>query len=127
MILDASAILAAIFAEPGHAVVADAFGVGAIACSVNLAEVATKMIREGYSPERAEAILMELPIAIHDADLALALQAARLYPNTRSHGLSLGDRLCLALALREHRQVLTADRAWSEPGKRIGVDVRLIR
>ena len=127
MVLDASAILAAIFAETGHAAVAEVVGAGAIACSVNLAEVATTLIRNGYPAARAEAILMELPIAVHDAGLGLARHAARLYPDTRSHGLSLADRLCLALALREQRPALTADRAWSEPGRRIGVDVRLIR
>lgn len=127
MILDASAMLAAILAEPGHPVVTEAVGAGAIVCSINLAEVATALIRKGYSVDRTEAILMQLPIAVHDADLGLALHAARLFPETRSHGLSLGDRFCLALALRERRPALTADRAWAEPGRRIGVDVRLIR
>jgi PIN domain nuclease of toxin-antitoxin system len=31
-------------------------------------------------------------------------------------GLSLGDRLCLALAQRLDADVLTADRAWGEEG-----------
>jgi len=40
-------------------------------------------------------------------------------------GLSLGDRACLALALREQAPVLTGDRAWSKVD--VGVEVVLIR
>jgi len=38
--------------------------------------------------------------------------AAALRPLTRRHGLSLGDRACLALGWRPRLPVLTADRAW---------------
>jgi PIN domain nuclease of toxin-antitoxin system len=33
---------------------------------------------------------------------------------TRSRGLSLGDRACIALALRERATIMTADRVWAE-------------
>jgi PIN domain nuclease of toxin-antitoxin system len=35
----------------------------------------------------------------------------------RATGLSLGDRLCLALAERLDAQVITADRAWGRAGR----------
>ncbi len=127
MILDASAILALLYEEPGHGIVIEALDAGAMACSVNLAEAATVMIRDGMQADQAEATILELPLTTRDADRALALRAAKLYPETKRFGLSLGDRLCLALAAREGRPVLTTDRAWTNVGPMLGVDVRTIR
>lgn len=42
-------------------------------------------------------------------------------------GLSLGDRLCLALAKVKARPALTGDRAWAEVADAIGVEILLIR
>jgi PIN domain nuclease of toxin-antitoxin system len=41
------------------------------------------------------------------------------------HGLSTGDRACLALALDERIPALTADRAWSKID--VGVEIRTLR
>jgi ABC-type thiamine transport system ATPase subunit len=46
-------------------------------------------------------------------------------PSTRPQGLSLGDRVCLATALRLSRPVLTADRLWATLD--VDVSVHLIR
>ena len=46
---------------------------------------------------------------------------------TRSAGLSLGDRLCLALAQRNGNGALTADRMWLKVAEAVGVVVELIR
>jgi len=54
-----------------------------------------------------------------------AERTAELRSVTRQHGLSLGDRACLALALRAARPVLTADRAWENVG--VGVEIHLLR
>jgi PIN domain nuclease of toxin-antitoxin system len=59
----------------------------------------------------------------HDADLAH--RTGRLWPVTAHLGLSLADRACLALAMREGLPVLTGDRAWATLD--LGVDVVLIR
>jgi PIN domain nuclease of toxin-antitoxin system len=48
-----------------------------------------------------------------------------LYRETKSLGLSLGDRACLALAATTHATVWTTDRAWKK--LKIGVRVDLIR
>jgi ribonuclease VapC len=48
-------------------------------------------------------------------------------PKTRSAGLSLGDRACLALAVRLGTKALTADRSWSRIARAVGVEVELIR
>ena len=54
-----------------------------------------------------------------------AVSAAALRAATRHAGLSLGDRACLALALRESAPVMTADRDWLKVD--VGVEVLLIR
>jgi PIN domain nuclease of toxin-antitoxin system len=58
-------------------------------------------------------------------DEELARGAGALRPATKSLGLSLGDRACLALAQREGLPVLTADRAWAKLA--VGVEVKVIR
>ena len=44
---------------------------------------------------------------------------------TKQHGLSLGDRACLALAKLRNLPVLTADTIWKELD--LGVKIKLIR
>ncbi len=127
MILDASAILAVLYAEPGRDVVAAGMQAGAAACSVNLAEVATVLVRKGTVWAAAAATVAELPITVCDADLDLAMLAASFYAETKPFGLSLGDRFCLALALRESRPAMTTDRIWQKVGPTLGVDIRIIR
>jgi PIN domain nuclease of toxin-antitoxin system len=46
---------------------------------------------------------------------------------TRPEGLSLGDRICLALGQRTGQLVLTADRSWVNVAVLVGVQVELIR
>lgn len=59
------------------------------------------------------------------ARTADAAEIARLRPLTKAAGLSLGDRACVALALRLRQPALTADRAWD--GLALGVELRQIR
>jgi len=49
-----------------------------------------------------------VPFTEEDAD-----RVAGLTPSTRPLGLSLGDRACIALALRADAPALTAERAWA--------------
>ena len=123
-VLDASAVLALLRGEPGADIVGQAI-VSSILSSVNASEVAAKLIALGASPEIATQTIAELACAIVDVDAALGLRAGAPYATTRHRGLSLGDRICLALAEREGVPALTADRAWAELA--IGVDISLIR
>lgn len=98
---------------------------GALVCVVNLTEVMTKMIDRGDTPEIAAAYTMSFPCTSVPFDLGLALHAGSLRVATRNKGLSLGDRACLALAMRERLPVMTADRAWADLD--LPVEVVLIR
>lgn len=55
---------------------------------------------------------LRLDVVPFDAETALL--AGRLRAVTRHLGLSLGDRACLALAIRENATALTADRNWTD-------------
>lgn len=122
--VDASALLALLFAEPGAETVADAIASGAMISAVNLSEVATVLVRHQQDPEKILGRVREqfLVQPFSDAD---AIAAARLYPKTSAKGLSLGDRACLALAQRLGVTALTAEHAWAELG--LNIQVQLIR
>jgi ribonuclease VapC len=127
VVFDSSAILAYLLNETGEDVVSGATASDSAMLSVNLAEVMTRLVRNGATPKDAGEVLAALPVTIHAFDEALALQAGAMFAATRRFGLSLGDRACLALAQRENLPVLTADRAWADAGPVVGVSVRLIR
>jgi ribonuclease VapC len=124
-VLDASAVLALIQAEPGSARVQQAIEDGAYISAVNVTEVVTRQIDRGASESDARANVEDLEMQIVPFDEELAYRAARLRSTTRAVGLSLGDRACLALAERLGLSALTADRAWG--ALQISIQVDLIR
>ncbi len=124
IVLDSSAVLAAFFNEPGQDQVRAVYGRSMMSIA-NAAETLSRFVRDGQDVEAAAAKLADTPISFEPLDWQQAVIAARLEPWARSHGLSLGDRACLALAVARDAPVLTADRAWAKLD--IGVEVRLIR
>jgi PIN domain nuclease of toxin-antitoxin system len=106
-VLDASALMAVLRVKLGGEIVGRHLA-GAIMSAVNLGEVATKLIDDG--------MLMSFQIDIRTFDDDQAFLAARLSARTRSRGLSLRDRACLALAHSLGATALTADRAWAGLG-----------
>jgi PIN domain nuclease of toxin-antitoxin system len=126
VILDASAILAFLLAEPGQERVAEALLEETTMTTVNFAEVATKYVLRG-AKERARTLVERLPLTLVPVDQDLALRAALMADLTRPAGLSLGDRVCLALGQRTGQTVLSADRSWLGVAQAIGVRVELVR
>jgi ribonuclease VapC len=118
--LDASALLAMLFGEPGAEEVADAIADGAAISAVNFSEVATVLVRREQDARQTLGPVREQVVVepFSDAD---ALAAAALYRKTVSKGLSLGDRACLALAQRLGVPAVTAERAWEE----LALDIRV--
>ncbi len=123
-VLDASALLAWLRNEDGAEQVDEHLDGGVIG-AVNLSEVAQKISRHGGDGSRVatESLGMGLTLTPFASEDALA--TAELWPRTREHGLSLGDRACLALARRLERPALTADQAWRNLD--LDLEIQLIR
>ena len=126
MILDASALLAFLLAEPGKERVAEALIDGATMTTVNFAEVATKYVLRGANAQAA-GLSDRLPVTLVPVDEDLALRSALMADLTRPAGLSMGDRICLALGQRTGQVVLTADRGWLDVAATVGAKVELVR
>jgi PIN domain nuclease of toxin-antitoxin system len=126
VVLDASAVLALMDAEPGEEAVAAVLP-GALLSSVNLAEVVSKLAGRGMPAARAHADALALGIDVVAFDADLALDSGALRPLTRSAGLALGDRCCLALARARGAAVLTTEARWEPLANVVDVDVRNIR
>jgi ribonuclease VapC len=112
-VLDASAILAVINSETGYEQV-EALLASSLASTINIAEVLTKLVERGVAPARALEEFMQLGITVKEFNLQHAEKAAELRTITTHLGLSLGDRACLAVAIIEECQAITADRNWRE-------------
>jgi ribonuclease VapC len=125
VVLDASALLAILHGEPG----AEAFTRQSslleisVMSSVNVAEAYGKLVGLGVDSEDAwEAVSTPIP-EIADFDRQQAKIAGGLVPQTRSLGLSLGDRACLALGISLKAPIYTADRAWKSLKLKVSIHV----
>ncbi len=125
--LDASAVLALTWEEPGQQRVLDAILEGAEMTTATFAEVATRYVLRGASAENVRAVRQGLSVPLVPIDEDLAMRAGLMVAETRRAGLSLGDRLCLALAQRSGHPALTADRAWESVAAAVGVRIEVIR
>ncbi len=114
IVLDSSALLAYLFRERGSEIVKAHLADSTIGAA-NWSEVLLK-IEGRVTRSWAGSILMAVGLVIEPVTRADAVRAVDLYEENSS--LSLGDRLCLALADRLEAEVLTADRAW---GNRDGI------
>ncbi len=121
-VLDASALLALLWREPGHEVVFT-YCPGAYVSTVNLAEVYSKCDERGLDTAVVRSLLSSLQLSVVDFDDHQAMLTGQLRSRTRQAGLSLGDRACLALATARQGPVVTADRVWSALGLALKVIV----
>jgi len=128
VVLDASAVLAWLHREPGWEAVENALLAQPCRVSAaNQAEIIARALDRGVTPDAITAILAGLAYEVADVTAADGQAAGHLRTATRPLGLSLGDRLCLALAQRTGASVLTADRPWLQIAAPLGLRIVCIR
>jgi PIN domain nuclease of toxin-antitoxin system len=119
-VFDASALLVYLGGESGADQVRGALEQGGVVSAANWSEVAQKVRAAGADWDVARGLLLGYalvvePVTREDAERAAARWRAGV-------GLSLADRLCLALGDRLGADVWTADAAWASEDR-----VQLIR
>lgn len=120
-VLDSSALLAYIQGEVGEGRVEEALAAGGAVCgAATWAEVAQQVHARRRRWDLARALLLSFDLTVEPVTPWDAERAAELWQP--GSGLSLNDRLSLALSERRAESLLTADQAWAgRPG------VQLIR
>jgi PIN domain nuclease of toxin-antitoxin system len=124
-VLDASAILAYIQQERGAENLTEDILDRAVASTVNLAEVQSKLVKKGHDPEDAWEEILSLVNAEEPFTSEHARIAGDLITTTEKYGLSLGDRSCVALAIALQAPVYTTEQAWRN--LKVGVPIHVIR
>ena len=114
-VLDASALLAFLQDEDGSDTVELALEDDSFCGAANWSEVAQKVLAAGRDWDLVKALLLSYGLRIEPVSAADAEWAARRW--NRGDGMSLADRLCLALAERADVDVLTADSVWGSEGR----------
>ena len=121
-VVDASALLAWAQDENGGAVVED-FIDRLVISTVNWIEVAQRALTQDVSVPLLRVRLERRGLLFAELTLEDAEVAAELRATTRHAGLSLADRVCLALSSRLGIPALTADGAWSD----LDLDVKVVQ
>ena len=125
VVLDASAMLALLQNERGEEKLTDDLLEVAVASTVNLAEVQSKLVKKGHDPEDAWEEILSLVNAEEPFTSDHAKIAGDLIAKTEKYGLSLGDRSCLALAIALKAPVYTTEQIWKN--LKLGVPIHVIR
>ena len=111
-VIDSSVVLAIVKGEHVNAAATNYFA-RATMSSVSLAEIVTKCVEWALDPDEAEAFVRGTGIDVHDFSGDDAILAGRLAKAAKKGILSLGDRACIATAIRLDAIAVTADRAWA--------------
>lgn len=124
-VFDSSAVLAALFQEPGGDTVVAMWVDGEnLISAVNYAEIVSKLNERGMSDFEVLAVMEGVPLTVVDVDQTTAHASGLLRTATKALGLSLGDRACIALARSRSATAVTADKQWEKLPK---LDLLLIR
>jgi PIN domain nuclease of toxin-antitoxin system len=125
VVLDASALLALLQYERGAEKLTDEILENAVVSTVNLAEVQSKLVKKGQPADEAWEDALSPVAAAEPFTSEQARIAGDLIAKTEKHGLSLGDRSCLALAIALQAPVYTTEQAWRN--LKLGVPIHVIR
>lgn len=126
-VMDASVLIAVFNNEPYDASVPGLFD-NAVISTYNIAEAVNSVLNKKGGDENVIWSYFSNFVQNHyNLDDKLSFEAIKLTKATKSSGLSLGDKYCLALAKLLNVPVYTADRAWKNFEDVIGVQINLIR
>lgn len=123
-VIDSSVFLASINREAGGERLAEYLDAAVIPVTT-YTEVLTRLLDADMPMDEAEGIMASFGVPTIDVTLPLAKRAAEFRSVTRRHGLSMGDRICLAVAESLGATAVTADRQWGEVD--LGIKVLLVR
>jgi PIN domain nuclease of toxin-antitoxin system len=125
VVLDASAMLALLHHERGEEKLTADLLDRSVASVVNLAEVQTKLVKNGGDPDVAWRDALSSVSFVEPYTSDHAKIAGDLITTTEKYGLSLGDRSCLALAIALNAPVYTTEQLWRN--LKVGVPIHVIR
>jgi ribonuclease VapC len=125
IVIDSSVLLAVIHQERGSEKITPEFLTRAVISTVNLAEVQSKLVSSGWPSSVAWADATGSVREVIPFTAEHARSAGSMVAQTRTLGLSLGDRACLALGLTLRAPVYTADRSWK--ALKLGIRIHSIR
>jgi len=125
VVFDASVMLALIQHERGEEKLTDEILDRAVASTVNLAEVQSKLVKKSNDPDKSWVAALSTISAARPFTEEQAKIAGDLIPTTQPYGLSLGDRSCLALAIALNAPVYTTEQSWKN--LKVGVPIHVIR
>lgn len=125
VVFDASAMLALLHHERGAEKLSGAIIACSVVSTVNLAEVQSKLVKNGGVPEEAWEDALSAVNSVEPYTHEHARIAGDLIAQTKKYGLSLGDRSCLALAIALKAPVYTTEELWQN--LQVGVPIHVIR
>lgn len=127
-VLDSSAILALLNNETGSdeviALMEDQ-SASIFISTVNFCEVVTRLVAAGVTDQDIFRSTEGFRRFVTDFDLSQSDYAGGISRLTKSIGLSLGDRACLALAQATGGTAWTTDRAWKR--LKLPIPIKLLR
>jgi ribonuclease VapC len=86
----------------------------AMISAVNYQEAAKVLLNDRIPKESVQGLLTSLRLEILAHHASDAWEAALLYEATRASGSGLGDRTCMALAIKQGLPTITTDKAWAK-------------
>jgi len=125
-LLDTSALIALIKKEDGYETIDNIIANSAIS-SVNLSELVAVLARSGVSNADIDEIIKDIVPEIIPFCEDTSIKAGKLLNITKTYGLSLGDRACIATGDFYKMEIHTTDKIWSKLQSDITTKITVIR
>jgi ribonuclease VapC len=113
VVVDASAVVAVIREERGALFISKQIN-KAVISTVNLQEVVKILLTHKFPMNILQDMIEALQLDIRPHTVEDAYAAATLFQATKVYGCGLGDRTCMALAIKQKVPVITTDQSWAK-------------